>query len=78
MYLNFWPPHTACRILVPQQGIEPTPLSVEAQSLNHGIAREVPFHILFYLNLYNSVRCVRWLLLSLCFQKIDEGRSLYV
>ena len=33
----------ACGILVPQPGIEPTPLAVEAWSLNHWTAREVPF-----------------------------------
>ena len=37
----FWLYHTACRILVPQPGIEPLPLAVEAQSLNHWTAREV-------------------------------------
>ena len=30
----------ACRILVPQPGIEPMLLAVEAQSLNHWTARE--------------------------------------
>ena len=34
--------HTACRILVPQQGIEPTTPAVETHSLNHWTAREVP------------------------------------
>ena len=33
-------PH-ACRILVPQPGIEPKPPAVEAQSLNHWTSREV-------------------------------------
>ena len=32
----------ACRILVPQPGIEPMPPAVKVQSLNHWIAREVP------------------------------------
>ena len=36
-----WPPHTACGILVSQPGTEPMPPAVEAQSLNHWIAREV-------------------------------------
>ena len=35
----FW---EACRTLVPQSGIEPTPPAVEVQSLNHWLAREVP------------------------------------
>ena len=32
----------ACEILFPQPGIEPAPPAVEAQSLNHCTAREVP------------------------------------
>ena len=32
----------ACGILVPRPGIEPTPPALEAQSLNHWTAREVP------------------------------------
>ena len=31
-----------CGILVPRPGIEPAPLALEAQSLNHWTAREVP------------------------------------
>ena len=38
----FWPCHAACGILVPRPGIEPAPPSLEAQSLNHWTAREVP------------------------------------
>ena len=38
----FWPHRAACGILVPQPGIEPMPHTVEAQSLNHWAAREVP------------------------------------
>ena len=38
----FWPHSTACGILVPQPGIEPVPPALEAQSLNHWTAREVP------------------------------------
>ena len=33
---------TACRILVPRPGIEPTPPAVEAQNLHHWTTREVP------------------------------------
>ena len=33
---------SACRILVPQSGIEPVPPAIEAQVLNHWTAREVP------------------------------------
>ena len=32
----FWPHYAACKILVPQPGIEPTPPAVEAQSLTGG------------------------------------------
>ena len=34
--------YTAYGIFVPQPGIEPTSLVLEAQSLNHWTAREVP------------------------------------
>ena len=37
----FWPFCMACRILVFQPGIEPSPPVVEAQSLNHLTAKEV-------------------------------------
>ena len=33
----------ACGILVPPTGIEPAPLTLEAQSLNHWTTRKVPF-----------------------------------
>ena len=38
----FWPCRAACGILVPQPGIKPAPPAVEAGSLNHWTAREVP------------------------------------
>ena len=38
----FWPHCKACGILVPWPGIEPTPTALEAWSLNHWTAREVP------------------------------------
>ena len=37
----------ACRILVPQSGIELLLAVVEAQSLNHWTAREVPGNLEF-------------------------------
>ena len=40
--ISFWLHRAACRILGPWTGIEPTPLAVEAQSLNHWTTREVP------------------------------------
>ena len=36
----FWPHLAACEILVPQPGIEPGTLAVQAQSPNHWTARE--------------------------------------
>ena len=41
-YLFFWPCLLACRILVPQPGIEPMSPAVETQTLNHWTAREIP------------------------------------
>ena len=37
-----WLCHMACRILVPQLGIEPKPPAVEAQRSNHWTNGEVP------------------------------------
>ena len=48
----FWPCHAACKILVSQPGIEPMPPAVEAQSLNHWAAREVPVCIYFIYLLF--------------------------
>ena len=38
----FWSCCIACRILVPQPGMEPMPPAMEAQDLNHWTARKVP------------------------------------
>ena len=40
--INFWPRHAACRILVPQPGIESRPLAVRVQSPNCWTIRELP------------------------------------
>ena len=40
----------ACRILVPQPGIKPVPPAVEAWSLNHWTAREVPGSQPFFIS----------------------------
>ena len=45
----FWLYHVACGILVPRPGIKPTPPTVEAWSLNHWTAREVPMYVLYYV-----------------------------
>ena len=42
-FVLFWLCHKAYGILVPWPEIEPTPPALEAQSLNHWTAREVPF-----------------------------------
>ena len=42
LYLIFWLCCAACGVPVPQLGIEPVPPVLEAQSLNHWTAREVP------------------------------------
>ena len=42
IFIYFWPPHVACGILVLQPGIKPTSPALEAGSLNHWTAREVP------------------------------------
>ena len=39
-----------CRILVPQLGIKPMPPSVDAQSLNHWTAREVPIFFMLIVH----------------------------
>ena len=44
----FWLCSVACRILVPQPGIKPVTPAVEAKSLNHWTAREVPSYIPFW------------------------------
>ena len=45
---NFWPHPEACGILVARPGIELVPPALEAQSLNHWTARDVPV-IISYL-----------------------------
>ena len=57
----FWLCHAACGILVPLPGIEPAPPAVEAWSLNHWTAREVPLgklfkiHFLPFFENYNAI-----------------------
>lgn len=38
----FWLPYSACRLLVPQIGVEPMPPAVDMQSPNHWSAQEFP------------------------------------
>ena len=42
LFIYFWLRGAACRILVPQSGIEPMPPAVETRSLNHWTTREIP------------------------------------
>lgn len=41
-FVSFWLHHSACGSLVSLPGIEPMPTAVEAVSLNHWTAKEVP------------------------------------
>ena len=41
-FFFFWPRHTPYGILVSQPGVEPRPLALDAQSLDHWASREVP------------------------------------
>ena len=52
----------ACGILVPQPQIKLTHSAVEVQSLNHWIAREVPWEILDFKRNFNEVpfRGAKW------------------
>ena len=64
-FLIFFLPHCiAYGILIPQPGIEPMPAAVEAWSLNHWTAREVPFwaflFFLFYVFVGNFIFCGTW------------------
>lgn len=45
----FWPHHMASRIVVPQPGIEHSPMEVKARAPNHSTAREFPpFYYCYY------------------------------
>ena len=46
-----WPCHTTCGILVPQPGIKPMSLALEAQSLNHSIVQEVSIFWKYFDNI---------------------------
>ena len=48
----FWLCHAACGILDPQPGIEPMPLALEARSLSHWTAREVPMFSFLVATVY--------------------------
>ena len=69
-FFFFWPHHTACRILVPQPGIEPVPPALEMQSLNHWTTREVPvqffglFVCLIYFFIYIVYFWLCWVFVS--------------
>ena len=54
LFLCFWPHFTACGILAPWPEIKPIPPALEAQSLNHWTAREVP-NLLSSLGLLEGV-----------------------
>ena len=50
-----WPYLAACRILVPQPGMEPLPPTLGAQTLNHWTTREVPTNLEIF-----ALMCVCW------------------
>ena len=56
-YLFIWPHPTVCRILIPQPEIDPVPPAEEAQSPDHGAAREVPVYAV-YLELASKQQMV--------------------
>ena len=69
MYLShffffFWPRHAACRILVPQQGIDLRPRALEAWCPNHWTARKFPLKALliyrFPLHVSSSLAIIYW------------------
>ena len=45
-FILFWPCQAACKILVPQPGIEPLPPAVKARSPNYWTTREFPICVL--------------------------------
>ena len=49
LYLFIWPHCVACKILVSQPGIQPSPPAVEAQSPNHQTAREFLVWMCFWV-----------------------------
>ena len=55
-FFFLWPHCATCGILVPRPGIEPAPPAVEAHSLNHWTAREVP-GVLFYKRIFIHFQC---------------------
>ena len=57
----------ACRILVPQLGIEPMPPMVEVQSLNNWTTREFPNSMIFFL--------IQEFIILLLKYKIDRERE---
>ena len=72
LFFFFWPHHTACGILIPRPGIDPTPPAVEAPSLNHWTTRDVPkllvcgnFSIRWSLNIYR-INETAWLAIFFC------------
>ena len=58
-FFSFRSPCAACKILVPQPGIEPLSPAVEAQSLNRWTAREVPFWAYFlHVSLFLYIKTI--------------------
>ena len=58
IYLFIWLHCLACRISVPQPGIEPGVIAVKAQNSNHYTTRELPWLISFSTMLSRSIHVV--------------------
>ena len=68
VFLFFWLLCKACGILIPDQGSNPCPPTVEAQSPNHWTAREVPV-FLYLISDYSLVvyrSTINFCILILC------------
>ena len=68
-FFFFFPKAVACEILVPRPGIEPTPLTLEVQSLNPWTPRNPRSFALAFASIKwrvaSLVRCFLWLVYPL-------------
>ena len=79
-FFFFWPCHMACRILVPQPGIELVPPAVEARSLNHWTTREIPEKCYFrviLIHIYFILREGRYFFICLRTTHISSAEFLF-
>ena len=57
-FFFFWPCHMACRLLVPQPGLEPGPSAVKASSPSHWTAREFPKTSFFLALFFSGIKVI--------------------